>query len=38
MLVALFEYDGPLDRNMIVRKHVQLFVVVDGRRPGARWS
>jgi threonine dehydrogenase-like Zn-dependent dehydrogenase len=22
--VALFEYDGPLDRNMIVRKHVQL--------------
>jgi threonine dehydrogenase-like Zn-dependent dehydrogenase len=24
VLVALFEHDGPLDRNMIVRKHVQL--------------
>jgi threonine dehydrogenase-like Zn-dependent dehydrogenase len=25
VLVALFEHDGPLDRNMMVRKHVQLF-------------
>ena len=24
VLVALFEHDGPLDRNIIVRKHVQL--------------
>ncbi|MCC7368032.1 MAG: zinc-binding dehydrogenase [Chloroflexi bacterium] len=24
VLVALFEHDGPLDRNMIVRKHVRL--------------
>jgi threonine dehydrogenase-like Zn-dependent dehydrogenase len=24
VLVALFEHDGPLDRNTIVRKHVQL--------------
>ena len=24
VLVALFEHPGPLDRNMIVRKHVQL--------------
>jgi len=24
VLVALFEHPGPLDRNMIVRKHVRL--------------